>query len=52
MKGVLESYYEDDCDVIGYTAWSLMDNIEWASGYTYVKFNNQFLLIILSKTKL
>jgi beta-glucosidase/6-phospho-beta-glucosidase/beta-galactosidase len=34
MNQIIEAVTKDGCNVIGYTAWSLLDNFEWDKGYT------------------
>lgn len=35
MKALILSIQEDGCNITGYTVWSILDNMEWRSGYTY-----------------
>uniref|UniRef100_A0A8C3G6H1 Lactase n=1 Tax=Cyclopterus lumpus TaxID=8103 RepID=A0A8C3G6H1_CYCLU len=34
INQVLKAYLLDNVDIRGYTAWSLMDNLEWATGFS------------------
>lgn len=37
LKGIhffVAAYLIDNVDIRGYTAWSLMDNLEWATGFS------------------
>ncbi|CAF98993.1 unnamed protein product, partial [Tetraodon nigroviridis] len=34
INQVLKAYLLDNVDIRGYTAWSLMDNLEWARGFS------------------
>ncbi|TKS67586.1 Lactase-phlorizin hydrolase [Collichthys lucidus] len=34
INQVLKAYLVDNVDIRGYTAWSLMDNLEWATGFS------------------
>lgn len=33
LGSVLQALHEDKCNIIGYTAWSLIDSFEWNGGY-------------------
>lgn len=33
LHEVLRAVLDDDCNVTGYTVWSMVDNFEWCRGY-------------------
>jgi len=33
LQELLKAMYEDGCKIIGYIAWSLIDNYQWSEGY-------------------
>ncbi|XP_013415022.1 myrosinase 1 [Lingula anatina] len=34
ISNMIDAVVKDKCNVIGYTAWSVMDNFEWSRGYS------------------
>jgi beta-glucosidase/6-phospho-beta-glucosidase/beta-galactosidase len=34
MAEMLKAVYQDGCNVVGFCAWSFLDNFGWNAGYT------------------